>query len=320
MKTKNFIEKAKNVHGDKYDYSKVDYVNNKTKICIICPEHGEFYQTPKDHLSGCGCKMCYNKKRGKTFKLKNGTFIEKAKKIHNNKYFYDKSVYISANNKICITCPEHGEFYQAPHNHLRGQGCPLCGNNKKGGYKKSNTKIFIEKSNIKHNNKYNYSKVEYKNNYTKICIICPEHGEFWQKPNDHLRGVGCNVCGQKYNLTEQKIFSLLKEKYGEVIYQYTNEFLTTKTSPQRIDFFLPKYNIGIEYNGRQHFIPIKKFGGDKEFSLIKERDIRKYKKCKQNGITIFYLTFEKCEINDYFTKVFTNLNELYEEIDNMMLK
>ena len=235
--------------------------------------------------------------------------------MHGDRYSHKKCVYSAIHKKVCIICPKHGEFYQTANNHLRGQGCPLCANSKKGSYKKSNTEEFIKKATIKHNGKYDYTKVNYINNYTKICIICPEHGEFYQKPNDHLRGIGCNTCGQKYKLTEMQILKTLKEKYGEVKYQYTDTFLNTKTSPQQIDFFIPKYNIGIEYNGRQHFMPISRFGGEEEFELTKERDIRKFKKCKKNNIDIFYITFEKCDTSKYFTKVFTSLEELYIEID-----
>jgi hypothetical protein len=315
-KTKIFIEKARKIHSDKYDYSKVEYVNNKTKVSITCPLHGDFWQTPKYHLDGCGCKMCYNEKRGKTHKLNTTTFIEAAIKKHNDKYSYKKCIYTAIHEKVCIICPKHGEFWQNANNHLRGQGCPLCANSKKGCYKKSNAREFVEKASIIHKNKYDYSKVNYINNYTKVCIICPEHGKFYQKPNDHLRGIGCNICGQKYKLTELQILKALREKYGEVKYQYTDTFLSTKTSPQQIDFFIPKYNIGVEYNGRQHFMPISKFGGEEEFELTKKRDIRKFKKCKENNIVIFYITFEKCDTSKYFTKVFTTLEELYIEIDN----
>lgn len=115
-------------------------------------------------------------------------FIEKAKKLHDNKYDYSKAEYVNTNTKVCIICPEHGEFWQTPSNHLQGKGCPKC----KG--KNKTTEEFIEKANIIHNNKYDYSKVEYKSNRTKVCIICPEHGEFWQTPHEHLHGCGCPKC------------------------------------------------------------------------------------------------------------------------------
>jgi len=118
--TQQFIDKAKQVHGDKYDYSKVEYVGAKTKVCIICPIHGEFLQEPTNHLSGNGCPMCIG--RNKT----NEILIEEFIKIHNHKYNYSKVNYVGNHKKVCIICPKHGEFYQTPANHLKGNGCPKC--------------------------------------------------------------------------------------------------------------------------------------------------------------------------------------------------
>ena len=320
-KTNTFIEKANLVHNNKYDYSKVNYINNKEKVCIICPEHGEFWQTPKDHLAGCGCSRCYQERRSKIRIKGIERFIQDAINVHGNKYDYSKSVYVNSHVPLTIICPKHGEFNMRPSNHLNGQGCPICGKLKLGSYKKSNTKTFIERATIKHNNKYDYSKSDYINNHTKICIICPEHGEFWQKPNDHLRGIGCPICGQKYNKTELEVLKALKSKYGNVEYQHKEPYFSNKTSYQSIDFFLPDYNIGVEYHGRQHFIPISKFGGDEGLKKCKERDYRKYKKCNENGLKLFYLTFEKCDTSEYFTKVYNSLDDLFNEIDkNIKIK
>lgn len=318
--TQSFIEKAKSIHGDKYDYSKVEYVNNRVKVYITCPKHGLFLQTPKDHLNGCGCPLCFYERCGDLRKKDFASFVKQCNIIHNNKYDYSNSNYVNAHEKIIITCPIHGDFKQAPINHLQGQGCPLCANKKKGEWRRSNTKEFIEKAKKVHGNRYDYSKSVYINNHSKICIICPEHGEFWQKPNDHLRGIGCYLCGQKYNITELKVLNEFKKRYKklDIIYQYRPSFLSGKTSYQSIDFYIPKYRIGIEYNGRQHFQPIKKFGGDEGFEKTYKRDLIKYKKCIKNNITMFYLTLEKCNIENYFTKVYTNIEDIFNEIDNII--
>ena len=187
MNTEDFIIKARKIHGDKYDYSKVEYVNNNTRVCIICPEHGEFWVTPHNHLRGRRCKNCYFESR----KLETNDFIKKAIKKHGNKYDYSKVdlKHRDENGKICIICPEHGEFWQTPDNHLSGKGCATC-----GGTKKSDTEKFVIKARKVHGDKYDYSKAEYVDSTTKVCIICPEHGEFWQKPNNHLSGQGCPEC------------------------------------------------------------------------------------------------------------------------------
>lgn len=318
-KNKIFIDKAKLKHGDKYDYTLVCYINNRTKVDIICPEHGIFKQTPSDHLKGCGCPLCYAEKR-KQVKTKLEDFIVKAKEIHNNKYNYSNVAFSGMTKPVTIICPKHGPFSMRPSNHINGQGCPMCANEKKGEYRKINIENFVERATEKHNGKYDYSKVEYINNHTKVCIICPEHGEFWQKPNDHLRGIGCQQCGNKYNLTEKIVLEALQIRYKNVIYQYTPLFLHGKTSAQSIDFFLPEYNIGIEYHGRQHFTPVTKFGGECGFNKTKERDLRKYQKCEENNVTLYYLTLENCDTSNYFANVYDDLNDLYKEIEKAALK
>jgi hypothetical protein len=121
MGVEEFISKSKEIHDDKYDYSKVEYVNAQTKVCIICPIHGEFWQRPLDHIKNkSGCPRCVG--RNKTTE----EFIKKAKEVHGNKYDYSKVEYKGAFTKVCIICPEHGEFWQVPNNHLNGKGCPYC--------------------------------------------------------------------------------------------------------------------------------------------------------------------------------------------------
>ena len=119
-----FVKRSISVHGDKYDYSKVNYVNSSTKVCIICPEHGEFWQIPPSHMKGFGCAEC-----GGSKKSTKEQFVEKAMAIHGDKYDYSKVVYLSSKKKVCIVCPEHGEFWQTPHDHLAGKGCAKCSKN-----------------------------------------------------------------------------------------------------------------------------------------------------------------------------------------------
>lgn len=122
--TEEFIIKSRVVHGMKYDYSKVVYINCSTKIIIICPNHGEFKQTPNYHLSGEGCRKC----QYDNLRLNTNDFITKAKLIHGDKYNYEKVDYNTVIQKVIIVCPDHGEFKQIPHSHFRGRGCPLCSN------------------------------------------------------------------------------------------------------------------------------------------------------------------------------------------------
>jgi len=307
----DFIEKAKKIHGDKYDYSKVEYCNNSTKICIVCPEHGEFWQTPSHHLRGQGCPKCFSHKGYekntsiKTKKLTTENFIEKAKKVHGDKYDYSKVKYINNKTKVCIVCPIHGEFYIRPDMHLNGQGCKKCSNIRNGLIKRKTTEQFIKEAKQIHGDKYDYSKVKYINTNTKICIICPIHGEFWQTPFNHLNGNGCKKCD--VSLLENDVIELLK--HNEIPYIFRERKLPWLKGLE-LDFYLPQYNIAIECQGIQHFI-------DKHFfeplKVIQERDNRKKELCKKNGIRLLYYSNLKIEY-PYF--VFEDKNKLLTEIIN----
>ena len=276
-----FIEKAKQVHGEKYDYSKVEYVNAKTKVCIICPEHGEFWQTPSSHLQGQGCAEC-----GGTKKLTTKGFIEKAKKIHGDKYDYSKVNYATNHTKICIICPEHGEFWQEPSNHLVGKGCIKC--SKKYNF---STSEWVSKAKEVHGDKYDYSKVEYTNNRTKLCISCKIHGDFLQEPNNHLQGQGCPLCSE--SKLEKEINRILVE--NNILFERQKKF--DWLGRQSLDFYLPEYKVAIECQGEQHYKPVDFGGKGNEWAkqeLLKtiKRDNKKKILCSDNCIKLLYYSNE----------------------------
>ena len=210
LTTEEFIQKAREVHDNIYDYSKVEYINNNTKVCIICHEHGEFWQTPGNHLSGKGCNKCHRKKQKLYKLLSNEEFIKKARQVHGEKYDYSKVEYNGYKVPICIICPEHGEFWQTSGSHINGSGCPKCAKN---GVKLT-TEEFIKRAKKIHGDKYDYSKVIYKNAHTKVCIICSKHGEFWQTPTAHLNGSGCPYCQNK-NVTTEEFIKKSREIHGD---------------------------------------------------------------------------------------------------------
>ena len=321
--TEEFIKRAKEVHGNKYDYSKVEYKSSRTKVCIICPEHGEFWQTPMKHLSRQGCPKCGLKKiwnkRGRTSIEQ---YVKEAQKIHGDKYDYSKVDFKRKNSKVCIICPEHGEFWQTLNKHINSkQGCPKCvGKNK-------TTEDFIEEARKVHGDKYDYSKIQYKRSNIKVCIICHEvdkdgneHGEFWQTPSNHLWGKTCPKCANEHNVYEMKLLKLIKDNFPqeEIIYQYRNKDVLGKKS---IDIYFPKYKIGIEYQGRQHFISVTKFGGLKTLEETQKRDLKKYEECVKNDINLLYFTYNiKEKPEKYISNIFTNFNELKEEINSLINK
>jgi hypothetical protein len=126
LTTEEFIEKARIVHSDKYNYDLVNYIKSVSNVTIICSKHGKFEQKPNNHLNGMGCRKCGMLKLRKDRAFSLQEFIEKSNKIHKNKYDYSKSVYDNAHSKLLIKCPHHGFFEQIAHNHLMGKGCNEC--------------------------------------------------------------------------------------------------------------------------------------------------------------------------------------------------
>ena len=186
-----FIQEAKEIYGDKFDYSKVEYKNSRTKVIIICPRCGEFNQTPEAHLKGEGCPVCNKSEK----KLKE--FIEKSRKVHGDKYDYSKAVYKGANEKIEVICPIHGSFWiRASAHYAQNQGCPKCGIEKSQKAKAKTNEQFIEEAKLIHGDYYDYSKTKYINYTSPIDIICPVHGLFSQAPREHLQGCGCSKCAR----------------------------------------------------------------------------------------------------------------------------
>ena len=282
--TIDFINKSKKIHGDKYDYSKVnnEYKNITTKVCIICPEHGEFWQQPNVHLLGCGCPKCVNKN------ITTVDFINKSKQIHGDKYDYSKVEYIDSITKVCIICPEHGEFWQTPNTHLNGSGCPKCvGKNK-------STEEWISESKKIHDKIYDYSKSIYNGARIKVCIICPEHGEFWQTPNTHLNGSGCPKCN---------ISKLEKDIYNTFPFferEKTFDWLKDKRK-MRLDFYSKDLNLALECQGEQHFI---NRGVYRNLENNIRHDKLKYELCIKHNIKLIY----------YFPRFFNIYNnEFYKD-------
>ncbi len=293
-----FISRSNEIHQNKYDYSKIEFKEINKNVCIICPIHGAFWQKPMYHYRGYGCPTC-----GGNLRLTNEVFIKKAKAIHGNEYDYSKVECKGNKTKVCIICPKHGEWWVSPNNHLRGSRCPGC-----FGTPKHTKDEFVEKANLIHNKKYDYSKVNYINTATKVCITCPEHGDFWQTPNNHLFGAGCPACPQS-NM-EGEIRHFLEKNEIKFEQEKTFDWLVFKKK-MFLDFFLPEYGVAIEYQGGQHFSPTDLFGGEDFFQLALERDKEKKILCENHGITILY--YSNAHI-DYPYPVFESLGLLLKAI------
>lgn len=232
----DFISKAKEIHGDKYDYSKVEYTNINTKVCIVCPIHGEFWQSPYNHIKkGQNCPLCSRKKNNDALRLTLDDFLCKARYIHGDYYDYSNVVYSNNHTKVCISCPIHGEFWQTPGNHLQGKGCPICRYIKSGKALRGEVNSFIQKANNIHKGKYDYTRVIYKNNHTKVNIVCPIHGIFSQRPDNHLQGKGCPLCrnqsiSKSKTSTTNEFISKAQQVHGDK-YDYSKTNYITKDTP-----------------------------------------------------------------------------------------
>lgn len=296
--TKEFIDQAKHVHGSVYDYSNVIYTHAHKKVYICCKIHGTFYQTPNVHLKGSGCPSCVNNKR-----LRFSSFIHKARLIHNNKYDYSKVRYINNHTKIIITCPIHGDFEQRPMGHLNGYGCNECGIENRARRKTFTTKEFIIISSNKHNGFYDYTKTIYVHNRKEVIIICPKHGEFKQTPNIHMCGHGCPKC--KSSIGQRKIARWLND--NNIEFEEEKRFTSCRCKlPLPFDFYLPKYNILIEYDGIHHFKPIKSFGGKARYKKVLKYDKLKSDWADTNRISLWRIRYDE-DINTILTR---NINEI----------
>jgi hypothetical protein len=266
------------------DYSLIEYNNMHDKIIIKC-KHGIFKQTPLNLLNGFFCKKC---KREEKQKLLLKTLINKANNIHDFKYDYSNIKYTKMIDYVDIICKieNHGIFKQTLNNHINHKkGCPKCAINYK-----LNQVDFINRSNIIHDNFFDYSEVIFKNVASYVRIICPKHGQFKQTPNNHLSGIGCPYC--KESKGEKIISIILKEKNIEYIRQKTFNECKYKEL-LKYDFYLPYYDICIEFDGRQHFESFEYFGGEKGFILTQKRDKIKNDYCKKNNIKLFRILYNE---------------------------
>ena len=261
LTTEEFIAKAILVQGNKYDYSKVDYKGANIKVTIICPIHGDFEQTPNNHFNSKGCRKCVG-----NICSDNDTFIHKAKLVHGELYDYSKVNYVNNISKVVIICSVHGSFWQAPVSHLQGQRCPGCAD------KTKTQEQFINEAKSIHNNKYDYSKVSYVNNNTKIMIMCQEHGEFKQIPYAHLNGSGCPTCA-RYGFDKSKPAYLYYLKIttdnGQILYKIG---ITNRTVNERFNLTeLSKIEIVKQIN-----YSIGQYAYDEEQRILKQFKEFKY--------------------------------------------
>ena len=295
-----FVNRAIKVHGNKYDYSKVVYINSYTKVIIICPIHGEFEQTPYGHMKSTGCLECGRKKANNSHRMNQEDYIKKVNIVHNNKFDYSKLVYVDMHKKIIIICPDHGEFKQKAQNHLIGHGCPKEKMDKIKNKLRKNLDEAYNKMIEVHSTTYEYVdfKEDYKKYTSKIRIICKKHGEFKQGYNKHVIGHGCRKCNMSKGERE---VSLWLNK-NNIQYETQKRFPDCKNKRSLpFDFYIPDYNMCIEYDGQQHFKPnrlwldktISEEKANINFERTQLHDKIKNKYCKDKGIILVRIRYNE---------------------------
>lgn len=232
-----FIARAREVHGDFYDYSDSVYTTDRDRISITCPVHGPFISKPSSHLSGSGCRKCAYE----AITITNETFLARAHERHGDLYDYSETVYTAAVNKVSIVCPKHGRFETSAQTHISGGGgCRKCARENH----RSDTKKFIASAKEVHGGRYDYSLADYCLMGEQIRIICKEHGEFLQTPAAHLAGSGCQICAGKVSSAEVGIRKLLT---SHDIRLTLNTF--AKLGNRELDILTEDGKLAVEHSG-----------------------------------------------------------------------
>lgn len=299
-----------------------DYKNNLQKLKFVCKKHGTFYARSINLLKGEQCPYCRRENLSKKMSMGIECFSQKLQKIHGNNIEICKdSVYVNNATKIKLICHkkdengvEHGEFWQLPTTSLNGCECLKCKKEKLSKVHLIDSKEIEKRFKKLNGNTYVYDFTTYKDTHTKMRMICPEHGEFWQTPHLHLSGQGCPYCQE--SKMERQIQSFLKNVNISFSRQKTFEWLKYKKH-LFLDFYLPDYNIAIECQGEQHFNVVEHF--KESFEICQIRDKIKKNLCKENNIKLFY--YSNLKYDSFLgEKVYHTMEYLINAIKNYVEK
>lgn len=286
-----FIQRATAKHGQRYDYSNITTIDDKY-LPIICNTHGVFLQEGRHHMVGHGCPTCGVEARAVKCRKNIDDFIQQSKEIHgNNRYNYDHAQYKSNKIKVKLGCLDCGIiFEQTPNNHLAGNGCPTC-----NLPAKITVVAFIARANKIHDNMFDYTLVNNINNNTQkvelICLKCK--GTFVQTVSNHLSGQGCPYCNVSKGVKKiKKWLNINGIKYTP---EYRFDDCRDKIQLP-FDIYLTDYNTCIEYDGEQHFRPIRFNSMTDEdmiykFNMAKKHDDIKNKYCSDNNIRLIRIPY-----------------------------
>lgn len=292
-----FLLKSIKHYGDRYDYSKVKMKSFADNVTIVCKIHGDFTVLAERHALGKGgCIKCRNDNfeasvKQRTFSKKE--FVDKSNKVHNSKYTYDKSIYISNSANVIITCKTHGDFSQRASTHMDGAGCQDCGIERSSINSSFVKRNFKERFQAVHGDRYSYDKSIYNGYGNNLIITCKIHGDFEQSVSNHLSGAGCPKCNRPGTKLEGKIKDLLDSL--EIPY-VKDKWFTTNAKKWEVDFYIPKYNLGIECHGNYWHSEARK-----KLPAAENSHLSKYKNAKLEGFEVFQ--FFEDEINGRFSTI-----------------
>ena len=301
--TESFKARLHELYEDKFGLELVDYKGAYNKITLVCPIHGIFEVRACIAARGdASCKKCSGIQKREKTKIPFKEIIQRILKVHPSLLIDENQEYINTHTKINVICPRHGEFQITPNSLLNGQGCKQCGIDSRADKKRHNLEWLIIESKKIHGDKYTFENFVYKNTKTKGLVTCKKHGDFLISPDKLIyHKEGCPKCSSsKLEMSLERLLELNKEMF---ICQYKPEWL----KPQSLDFYLPKYNIGIECQGIQHYQPVR-FGGITEENAIKQLeytqklDKRKKELCNVNQVKLYYLKYDE-DIEDFYKSI-----------------
>lgn len=298
----NWIFRCNIKHNEKYDYSKSFFEHLTDEVIIICEKHGEFKMKAKNHLKS-GCIRCAKNKK---FHIDDVKDLLNKNDIFDIQPFYS---YIGNTQKIEVICKKKKHLSLKSIRHiLNNVGCSHCSKKYK-----CNKEEWVNICNEIHKNKYDYSNSEYLNVNSKVSIICPTHGEFTQIARTHKNGSGCKKCNK--SIGENIISEILTSKNINYSEQESFDGLKFKSNLY-FDFYLPDYNLCIEFDGMQHKIAYDFFGGENALLERIKRDDIKNKYCKDNNIYLLRMSYQinyKSRNNIYF-KIKEKIENILDEI------
>lgn len=307
------LARFRKVHGDRYDYALVNYIGGHNKVKLICKEHGEFEQSPSTHLQGRGCPKCGIRHVTNNYTRKSQTkLINEFNIAHNNEYNYELVNYVNANTKVKIICSKHGIFEQIPSHHLKGRGCPKCGNEKRANALRKSIEKLIDDFREVHGRTYDYSKVKYLNHSSKIKILCKVHGGFEQTPSFHLRGGGCPKCSKVARIENEKLIERFQKIHGDKFDYSLVNYIDSTTKVRIICKVHGQFEQNVSSHLKGHGCPM--CAGNSKYDV--KSIIEKFKQIHGEKYDYSFVTYQGANSK---VKIICKMHGAYEQTPSMHL-